>query len=97
MDNYNIKLNIQADVIIVGTGVSGLYAALNLPRDKKIVMITKSDLESSDSFLAQGGICVLKNDNDYDSYFEDTMRAGHYEKKPIRPTFATLTLQKISA
>ena len=79
MANYNIKLNIQADVIIVGTGVSGLYAALNLPRDKKIVMITKSDLESSDSFLAQGGICVLKNDNDYDSYFEDTMRAGHYE------------------
>ena len=41
MANYNIKLNIQADVIIVGTGVSGLYAALNLPRDKKIVMITK--------------------------------------------------------
>lgn len=79
MANYNIKLNIQADVIIVGTGVSGLYAALNLPRDKKIVMITKSDLESSDSFLAQGGICVLKNDTDYDSYFEDTMRAGHYE------------------
>ncbi|MGN0248528.1 MAG: L-aspartate oxidase, partial [Lachnospiraceae bacterium] len=33
----------------------------------------------SDSFLAQGGMCMLKNDEDYDSYFEDTMRAGHYE------------------
>ncbi len=77
--NPNFNLNIQADVIIVGTGVSGLYAALNLPRNLKIVMISKSDLESSDSFLAQGGICVLKNDADYDSYFEDTMRAGHYE------------------
>ncbi len=79
MEKYKIDLNIQADVVIVGTGVSGLYAALNLPHDKKIVMITKSDLESSDSFLAQGGICVLKNEDDYDSYFEDTMRAGHYE------------------
>lgn len=44
-------------------------------------MITKSDLESSDSFLAQGGICVLHDDDDYDSYFEDTMRAGHYENR----------------
>ena len=45
-------------------------------------MITKSDLEESDSFLAQGGICVLKNDEDYDSFYEDTMRAGHYENRP---------------
>ena len=28
-----------------------------------------------------GGICVLKSDDDYDSYFEDTMRAGHYENR----------------
>ena len=51
---------INTDVVIAGTGVAGLFAALHLPRDKKIVMITKSDLESSDSFLAQGGICVLR-------------------------------------
>ena len=44
-------------------------------------MITKSDLESSDSFLAQGGICVLRDDEDYEGYFEDTMRAGHYENR----------------
>ncbi len=44
-------------------------------------MITKSDLESSDSFLAQGGICVLQDDEDYEGYFEDTMRAGHYENR----------------
>ena len=70
-----------ADVVIVGTGVAGLYSALNLSRDKRIIMITKSDAESSDSFLAQGGICVLRNDADYESYFEDTMRAGHYENR----------------
>lgn len=73
--------NLQADVVIVGTGVGGCFSALNLPEDLSIIMITKSDLESSDSFLAQGGICVLHDDDDYDSYFEDTMRAGHYENR----------------
>ena len=63
----------------VGSGCSGLYCALQLPRDKEITLITKADLESNDSYLAQGGICMLKDDEDYDSYFEDTMKAGHYE------------------
>ena len=69
----------KTDILIVGTGCSGLYCALNLPRDKKIVLITKSDLESSDSFLAQGGICMWKKVDDYNNFFEDTMKAGHYE------------------
>lgn len=73
MDNY--------DVVIVGTGVAGLYGALSLPRDLKILMITKDVAENSDSFLAQGGICVQLNDEDYDSYFEDTMKAGRYENR----------------
>lgn len=73
------SINMKADVVIIGCGVGGLYAALNLPQDKKIVIVTKDSAELSDSFLAQGGICVLKDDSDYDSYFEDTMRAGHYE------------------
>ena len=72
---------INTDVVIVGTGVAGLFAALHLPRDKKIVMITKADLESSDSFLAQGGICVLRDENDYESFMEDTLKAGHYENR----------------
>ena len=69
----------KTDILIIGSGCSGLYCALHLPEDKQIMIITKSDAESSDSFLAQGGICMLKNDDDYDSYFEDTMKAGHYE------------------
>ena len=72
---------INTDVVIAGTGVAGLFAALHLPRDKKIVMITKADLESSDSFLAQGGICVLRDENDYESFMEDTLKAGHYENR----------------
>lgn len=69
----------NVDVLIVGTGVAGLFNALNLPDYLEILMITKAGLEESDSFLAQGGICVLKNENDFESYFEDTMKAGHYE------------------
>ena len=69
------------DVIIVGTGAAGLYCALNLPEKMKILLITKQEADQSDSFLAQGGICVLRDEQDYDSYFEDTMKAGHYENR----------------
>ena len=67
------------DVIIVGTGAAGLYCALNLPEKMKILLITKQEADQSDSFLAQGGICMLRGEDDYENYFEDTMRAGHYE------------------
>lgn len=73
----------KIDVLIVGTGAAGLFCALNLPRDKKIMMITKAAVDKSDSFLAQGGICVLKDEKDYDSYFKDTMMAGHYENNIV--------------
>lgn len=70
------------DVIIVGTGVAGLFAALHLPEDKRILIISKSTPEKSDSYLAQGGICMMQDEEDYQGYFEDTMRAGHYENNP---------------
>ena len=69
----------KTDILIVGCGVSGLYCALHLPRDKKITIVTKDAADKSDSYLAQGGICVLRDEQDYDSFFEDTLRAGHYE------------------
>ena len=69
----------DTDILIVSSGCSGLYCALHLPREKRITVITKADLESSDSYLAQGGICCLKDPADYDAFFEDTLKAGHYE------------------
>lgn len=69
----------KTDVVIVGTGAAGLFCALNLPENCNILMITKADVDESDSFLAQGGMCMLRGEEDYESYFEDTMRAGHYE------------------
>lgn len=73
---------IKTDIVIAGCGVSGLYCALNLPEDKKITIITKSKAEESDSFLAQGGICVLKDENDYEDFYNDTLKAGHFENNP---------------
>lgn len=66
-------------MVVVGSGVAGLYCALNLPRDKKILLVTKETLEASDSSLAQGGICVMRGEEDYSSFVEDTLKAGHYE------------------
>lgn len=77
-----IKDFIKTDVVIVGSGVAGLFAALCLPADKEILVITKEDLKECDSYLAQGGVCVLKDVNDFNCYFEDTMKAGHYENNP---------------
>ena len=67
------------DVLIIGTGVAGLFAALNLSNDKKILIVTKGTLEENDSFLAQGGICVQRDETDFEPFLEDTLRAGHYE------------------
>lgn len=85
----------KTDVLIAGSGCSALYAAYNLPRDKQILLITKRDLETNDSFLAQGGMCVLKEEGDYESYFEDTMKAGHYENDPVSVEIMIRSSQRV--
>ena len=75
-------MSMVTDILIVGCGVAGLYCALNLPENKNITIVTKNKAPKSDSFLAQGGICVLRDENDYKSFYEDTMKAGHYENNP---------------
>ncbi len=77
-----MKDYIKTDVVIVGSGVAGLFAALCLPNNKDILLITKENLKECDSYLAQGGVCVLKDINDFNCYYEDTMKAGHYENNP---------------
>ena len=74
-------MELSVDTVIAGCGVGGLFTALHLPETQKILMISKEDLEHCDSMLAQGGICVMRSDDDYDEFFEDTMKAGHYENR----------------
>ncbi len=73
---------IKTQTVIVGSGVAGLFTALCLPDDREILIITKENLKDADSYLAQGGVCVLKSVDDYNCYYEDTMKAGHYENNP---------------
>ena len=70
------------DVIIVGTGAAGLFAGLCLPVDLNVLMITKDKMENSDSYLAQGGICTLKSADDFDAFYQDTLKAGRNENNP---------------
>lgn len=74
--------NNRYDTIIVGTGVAGLYTALSLPRNCNILMVTKEEADISDSYLAQGGISTLLEPEDFDAYFEDTLKAGRYQNNP---------------
>lgn len=65
------------DVVIVGAGVAGLFTALHLPGETQVLLICKEALLECDSMLAQGGMSVCLGEEDYTTYFEDTMRAGH--------------------
>ncbi|MBE6889574.1 MAG: FAD-dependent oxidoreductase [Ruminococcaceae bacterium] len=69
------------DVMIVGTGISGIYAALNLDKQLDILMLSKKELTLCNSALAQGGVAaVMDKDNDnYELHIKDTLIAGHYE------------------
>jgi len=72
-------MNEYYDIVIVGTGVAGLFCALHIDENQKVLLITKDDLEKSNSYLAQGGISTLKGKEDYNVYLEDTLKAGRYK------------------
>lgn len=67
------------DVLIVGSGVAGLYTALNLREDLEIIMVSKKSVNLCNSSLAQGGIAVARGKEDFQSFIEDTLKAGKYE------------------
>lgn len=75
------ELNKKYTVVIVGSGIAGLYAALNFPESVDILMLSKKERHQSNSSLAQGGVaCVLDLENDsYDLHIEDTLIAGKRE------------------
>ncbi len=67
------------DVLIAGSGVAGLYCALNLREDLRALVISKTDLRETNTYLAQGGISTAKDNSDVGLFIEDTMKAGGYE------------------
>jgi L-aspartate oxidase len=64
------------DVIIVGAGVAGLYAAMNLPKDKKVLLINKRQTFKCNTFYAQGGVALARDKADIPAHIKDTLAAG---------------------
>jgi L-aspartate oxidase len=65
------------DLVIVGTGVAGLYAALCAAADRDVLVLSKGSLRSSATYLAQGGIAAATEPgDDPDLHAQDTLTAG---------------------
>ena len=77
------------DAVIVGTGVAGLYSALNLSSDLKILLITKRELKLCNSALAQGGVAAVykPTDDNTQLHTNDTLVAGGFHVKQIYAPF----------
>lgn len=70
------------DVIIIGSGIAGLYTALNLDSSLKVLVVTKDTITETNSNLAQGGIAASMDESDYHLHLSDTMKAGCYYNLP---------------
>ncbi|MBF0153522.1 MAG: L-aspartate oxidase [Magnetococcales bacterium] len=68
---------IEADFLIIGSGVAGLDLALRLAEHGQVIVLTKGETTESNSFHAQGGIAaVLAPNDDHESHVQDTLEAG---------------------
>lgn len=72
-------LNLDFDVLIAGAGLAGIYTALNLKESLRVLIISKKAIEECNSFLAQGGIAVARDEDDYEAFIKDTLVAGGNE------------------
>jgi len=67
---------LRYDVVIIGSGVAGLYAAIALPKKLKVLIINKSNPWECNTYYAQGGVTTAYNDQDIPSHVQDTLDAG---------------------
>ncbi|MFU0827020.1 MAG: L-aspartate oxidase [Lachnoclostridium sp.] len=66
------------DVLIIGTGIAGLYTAVNIDSKCRVIVISKDKINENNSNLAQGGIAACLNPEDSMAlHFEDTIKAGN--------------------
>ena len=68
----------EADFLVIGSGVAGLRAALDLCREGRVIVLTKGHPLQSNSSFAQGGVAVaLSEEDDVAIHLTDTVKAGH--------------------
>src|SRR5687768_16775344 len=65
------------DVLIVGSGIAGIRAALAVPQALRTLLVTKDSIRESNSAYAQGGIAgVLSAEDRLENHIDDTLKAG---------------------
>jgi L-aspartate oxidase len=70
-------MRIETDFIIIGSGVAGLRAAVDLARIGRVLILTKTELTESNSRYAQGGIAAAMSESDStELHLSDTIAAG---------------------
>ena len=70
--------SVETDFLVVGSGVAGLRAAIELSRRGRVLMLTKGNPLESSSIYAQGGVAVaLSEEDDVAIHLTDTVKAGH--------------------
>jgi L-aspartate oxidase len=78
MKNQSLQRNhpLRYDVVIIGSGVAGLYTASALPKHLKVLIINKSNPWECNTYYAQGGVTTAYNDEDIALHVQDTLDAG---------------------
>src|SRR5210317_1889640 len=67
----------QTDILVVGSGAAGLSIALDLAADHQVAILSKAELQSGSTWLAQGGIAAVLDDGDsVEAHIADTLKAG---------------------
>jgi L-aspartate oxidase len=90
-----LEFRYSYDLVVVGSGIAGLFGALTAARKGQVLVISKGPIGASSSYLAQGGIAAATRPGDSpDLHAEDTLRAG---RGLSRPSAATVLTQEAPA
>ncbi len=73
------------DILIIGAGIAGLYSAMQIPKDKKVLVVCKDIPWECNTFYAQGGMVTALDEDDVPLHVSDTISAGafHNDKEAV--------------
>lgn len=72
-------MQIKTDYLVIGSGIAGLSFALKVATNAKVILVTKSNEDESNTKYAQGGIAAVWNESDsIEKHIQDTLSAGSF-------------------